>query len=115
MSDLIAPHGGKLINRQVQGAEATALADKAKSLPQVKLNVRSEADLEMVAVGAFSPLTGFLGNADYSSVVKDMHLTNNGGVPWSLPITLTASRDDAKSYEGKQVALVSEEGIPLAI
>src|SRR5688500_6468036 len=93
--NLIAPHAGKLINRQVECAEAQALADKAKSLPQYQLNVRSEADLEMLAVDAFSPLTGFLGKADYSSVVKDMHLTNNGGVPWSLPITLTASREDA--------------------
>jgi len=110
---LIAPHGGALINRQAEGAEAQALADKAKSLPRVKLNIRSAADLEMLAVGAFSPLTGFLRKADYASVVKDMRLSS--GLPWSLPITLTASREDAKTYEGKQIALADEDDNLLAV
>ena len=110
---LIAPHGGKLVERIATGAEAQALADKAKSLPQVRLNIRSAADLEMISVGAFSPITGFLRKADYTSVIKDMHLA--GGAAWSLPITLTANRDDAKSYEGKQIALTDEDGTPLAV
>jgi sulfate adenylyltransferase len=110
---LIAPHGGKLVDRIATGAEAQSLADKAKGLPQVRLNMRSASDLEMIAVGAFSPITGFLGKGDYTSVVKDMHLAN--GAAWSLPITLTASREDAKLYEGKQIALTDEDGTPLAV
>ncbi len=114
MSDgLIAPHGGTLVNRVVEGAEAQALADAAKSLPAHALGMRPLSDLEMIAVGAFSPLTGFMTQADYKGVVKDMHLES--GTPWSLPVTLSASRDDAKRFEGKQIALTDEAGNRLAV
>src|SRR5581483_162105 len=114
MSDnLIAPHGGTLVNRLAEGSEAASLADKAKSLPRQQLNIRGLADLEMIAVGAFSPITGFLTQDDYRSVVKDMHLA--GGQPWSLPITLSASKEDARSFEGKQIALTDEDGNALAV
>jgi sulfate adenylyltransferase len=104
---LIAPHGGELKNQLVEGDAAKKLAEEAKSLPQLRLSIRSISDLEMIAVGAFSPLTGFLTKPDYDSVVKDMHLA--GGLPWSLPITLSASKDDARGFEGKQVALADDE------
>jgi sulfate adenylyltransferase len=114
MSDeLIPPHGGSLVDRMVSGDEAKALADKARSLPQVALGMRPLSDLEMIAVGAFSPLTGFMTSRDYHGVVNDMRLTS--GLPWSLPVTLSASKDDAKAYEGKQIALTDEAGTPLAI
>ncbi len=114
MSDgLIAPHGGTLVNRVVEGAEARSLADAAKSLPAHTLGMRPLSDLEMIAVGAFSPLTGFMTQADYKGVVKDMHLA--GGVPWSLPVTLSASKEDAKRFEGKQIALTDEAGNRLAV
>jgi sulfate adenylyltransferase len=114
MSDgLIAPHGGTLINRVVEGADAQSLADSAKSLPSLTLGVRALSDLEMIAVGAFSPLTGFMTSADYHGVVRDMHLTS--GLPWSLPVTLSATRDEAKALEGKQVALADESGNLLAV
>ncbi|HEX5368996.1 MAG TPA: sulfate adenylyltransferase [Dehalococcoidia bacterium] len=114
MSDgLIAPHGGTLINRGVEGAEARSLADAAKSLPSHALGMRPLSDLEMIAVGAFSPLTGFMNQADYLGVVRDMHLKN--GVPWSLPVTLSASKEDAKRFEGKQIALTDEDGNALAV
>ena len=114
MSDgLIAPHGGTLVNRVVEGAEARSLADTAKSLPAHTLGMRPLSDLEMIAVGAFSPLSGFMTQADYKGVVKDMHLA--GGVPWSLPVTLSASKEDAKRFEGKQIALTDEAGNALAV
>ncbi len=75
--------------------------------------MRPLSDLEMIAVGAFSPLTGFMTQADYKGVVKDMHLAS--GAPWSLPVTLSASRDDAKRFEGKQIALTDEAGNALAV
>lgn len=114
MSDgLIEPHGGSLVDRIATGAEAEALAEHAKSLPRVTLGIRPLSDLEMIAVGAFSPLTGFMTRKDYAGVVKDMHLANN--LPWSLPVTLSASKDEAKGYEGKQVALADEAGNLLAV
>ena len=113
MSGLIAPHGGTLVNRVVEGAEAQTLADKAKSLPSHALGMRPLSDLEMISVGAFSPLTGFMKQDDYQGVVRNMHLAS--GLPWSLPVTLSASREDAKRFEGKQIALTDEAGNALAV
>jgi len=114
MSDaLIPPHGGSLVDRIATGAEAQSLAETAKSLPKLSLAIRPLSDLEMIAVGAFSPLTGFMTSRDYRGVVKDMHLT--GGLPWSLPVTLSAPRDTAKSFEGRQIALTDEAGNALAV
>jgi sulfate adenylyltransferase len=110
---LIPPHGGTLVDRVVTGTEAQSLADKAKSLPRLTLGLRPLSDLEMLAVGAFSPLTGFMTRRDYQGVVKDMHLRN--GLPWSLPVTLSASKEVAKRIDGKQAALADEAGNVLAV
>ncbi|MCH7923438.1 MAG: sulfate adenylyltransferase, partial [Nitrospinae bacterium] len=86
MHGLIAPHGGKLINRVLEADESAAAEERAADLPQVALNARAISDLELIATGAFSPLEGFMGRQDYQGVIKDMRLSN--GLPWSLPITL---------------------------
>jgi len=110
----IAPHGGTLINRIVTGAARDALLDKARSLPQLQIDERAQSDVEMIAVGAFSPLTGFLGHADYRTVVDSMRLTS--GVPWSIPVTLQVSRAQAdKLKEGTEVALVDDSKTILAV
>ncbi len=110
---LIAPHGGKLVDRLAPATEAQKLADTAKSLPRLPLSMRALSDLEMIAVGAFSPLEGFMTKSDYQSVVKNMHLA--GGQPWSLPVIVSASKDEARGLEGKQVALTDEAGTALAV
>ena len=110
---LIPPHGGSLVDRVATGDEAQALAGKARSLPKLALSVRSLSDLEMIAVGAFSPLAGFMARRDYEGVVKEMHLA--GGLAWSLPITVSAGREEARGLEGKQVALTDEAGEALAV
>ena len=76
MSDIdqIAPHGGTLVNLLATGAEADALRAEAANLPKLAVSDRELADLEMLAVGALSPLTGFQGEADYHSVLDSMHL-----------------------------------------
>jgi sulfate adenylyltransferase len=104
---LVAPHGGTLVDRVVQGEEVRALAERAASLPRLDLSVRPLSDLEMLAVGAFSPLTGFMARRDYESVVKDMHLAS--GLAWSLPVTVSAPRQSAREFEGRQVALGDAE------
>ena len=110
----IAPHGGTLINRIVTGAARDALLDKARSLPQLQIDERAQSDVEMIAVGAFSPLPGFLGHADYRTVVDSMRLTS--GVPWSIPVTLQVSRAQAdKLKEGTEVALVDDGKTILAV
>lgn len=111
---LIAPHGGELVINMASEAEIVALQEKAKSLPHVTIGSRQLADLEMMAVGAYSPLGGFMGREDYLGVVNDMHLSN--GLPWSIPITLSTSAAQAEALNvGSQLALVNEQGTLQAV
>jgi len=110
----IAAHGGKLINRIIEGAEKDALLAKAASLPQITLNSREMSDLDMIACGALSPLEGFMGQKDYDSVVEKMRLAN--GVPWSIPVNLAVKKEAAEQYKvGSQIALLDPAGVVLAI
>lgn len=85
--DGIAPHGMQLINRIATPEQRQEFLEKADDLPRVQLDERAVSDLEMIAIGAFSPLTGFMAQADYDRTVTDMRLAN--GLPWSIPITLS--------------------------
>lgn len=110
----LPPHGGELIDRTVSGKERDNWLKKIDSLPRITLNDREMSDLDMIACGALSPLEGFMGKADYLSVVDNMRLIN--GLPWSLPITLAVKEENASKYPvGKEVALYSPEGEPLAV
>ena len=100
--DRIAPHGGILVNRIATLDQRQEFFDKAEVLPRVQLSDRSISDLQMIAIGALSPLKGFMNEADYRSVVKEMRLSN--GIPWSVPITLSVSEAVADKF--KQGALV---------
>ena len=102
VAQTIAPHGGRLINRLVHGEEADELRRRAADLPSLHLNARQLSDLELIASGAFSPLEGFMGPADYENVVAAMHLAN--GLPWTIPITLAAGDGDVPA-ENTEIAL----------
>jgi len=73
---LIAPHGGKLVNRVLEGQAAADAKRQAETLPAITLSTREAFDLEMIAIGAFSPLSGFMGQKDFASVCKDIRLAN---------------------------------------
>ena len=88
---LIAPHGGDLVLNMASDQEQATLRQLAKSLPQVQIGSRQLADLEMLAIGAYSPLDGFMKRNDYIGVVNEMHLSN--GLPWTVPITLSVSAE----------------------
>jgi sulfate adenylyltransferase len=60
----------------------------------VKLNSRQLSDVELIAIGAFSPLTGFMGQKDYENVVDNQRLASD--LPWTIPVTLAVSEDVAK-------------------
>ncbi len=114
MHGLIAPHGGELVNRVLEGEERDAAEEQATDLPQVALNARAISDLELIATGAFSPLEGFMNRETYLRVVKDMRLSD--GLPWSLPITLAVDADEAERLKpGHDVALVNPHGDLLAV
>jgi sulfate adenylyltransferase len=106
----IAPHGGTLVNRLVVGEEARRALERAGTLPFVTLDPRGVADLELLATGAYSPLTGFMGPADYRRVLHEMRLAD--GLPWSLPITLRVT--DAKGLRST-VALGTADGTILGL
>ncbi|MEO3704723.1 sulfate adenylyltransferase [Trichormus azollae] len=91
--DAIAPHGGELINRVASSEQREVFLSKADFLPRVTLDERAISDLEMIAIGGFSPLIGFMNQADYDRVVTEMRLAN--GLVWSIPITLSVTEENA--------------------
>jgi len=106
-SETIAPHGGTLIDLLLTGDEAAKASQEAEHLPKVAIGRRELSDLEMLAVGALSPLTGFVGEKDYHSVLEDMHLSN--GLVWTIPVTLSVDEEEAKRIGGaSRIALVSD-------
>jgi len=86
MNDTISPHGGKLVNRILEGEKRQEAQKKAENLKSIKVSPRIVSDIELIAVGALSPIEGFMGKEDYDSVVGDMRLSN--GLPWTIPVTL---------------------------
>ncbi len=107
--EIIAPHGGHLVQRVATPEEKQEFLDQASRLPRVRLSERSLSDLVTIAIGGFSPLAGFMDSDDYESVVREMRLAN--GLPWSIPITLPVSEEVADSLsEGKWVRLDDPNG-----
>jgi sulfate adenylyltransferase len=114
-SDAIAPHGnGELVDLRVAERDRPQIRSYAEKLPLVTLNARDLADLEMLATGAFSPLSGFMSEADYTSSRDRMRLAS--GVPWSIPITLGVEEAAARGLaSGQDLALGSEDGDRIAL
>ena len=114
-SDPISPHGGaELIELKVPASEQPRLRAYAEKLPSVTLNARDLADLEMLATGAFSPLAGYMAEADYTRSCDEMRLAS--GVPWSIPITLGVEEGLAQGFSrGQDVALASDDGSRIAL
>ncbi len=107
MNDLIAAHGGTLVNRVRSLAELGLSTIDLEQLPNLELNERNFADLECIATGVYSPLTGFVGFADYKQILLEMRLSN--GLPWSIPITLASE----KALAGKVV--LTKNQVPVGI
>ena len=99
---MINPHGGPLVDRMVPHPE-----ELDATLTTITLSRRSQSDLEMIATGACSPLTGFMSQQDYSSVVEEMRLAN--GSVWSIPITLPISAEQVSNLKGVEEATLSTE------
>jgi sulfate adenylyltransferase len=102
-SHLVSPHGGELVDRTGERP------DGLESLEAVRLTPRELADLDMLASGALSPLTGFMAQADYERVVEEMRLSS--GLAWALPVCLAVP--EAPSTD--RVALADEQGRALAV
>jgi sulfate adenylyltransferase len=114
-NDPISAHGdGDLVDLKAPAAEQSKFRADAEKLAIVTVGAREIADLEMLASGAFSPLTGFMGEADYIRSRDDLRLAS--GIPWSIPITLGVDEATAHSLApGNEVALATESGVRIAI
>jgi sulfate adenylyltransferase len=102
-AQLIKPHGGVLVERVGERPEGV------EALDTVRLTSRELSDLDMLASGALSPLTGFMGREDYGRVLEEMRLVS--GLPWALPVCLAVEQAPA----GARIALADETGRPLAV
>ncbi|OYE04243.1 sulfate adenylyltransferase [Nostoc sp. 'Peltigera membranacea cyanobiont' 232] len=112
--DAIAPHGGQLVNRIATPEQRAEFLSKADFLPRVQLDDRAVSDVEMIAIGAFSPLTGFMNQEDYDRTVTEMRLAN--GLVWSIPITLSVSEEVASPLqEGSLIRLDNSRGEFIAV
>src|SRR5947209_8629831 len=99
---LNTPYGGSLVTLIVDDARAAEMKGTAQDFASLTLDERGLCDLELLATGGFSPLTGFLGKADYTRVVGEMRLAD--GTLWPLPVTLPVHPGDGIA-EGRPLAL----------
>jgi len=107
---LVSPHGKekKLKPLLLTGDELSEEKEKAKRLPQVTMTSRETSDLIMLGIGAFTPLSGFMGKEDWKGVCATY--TRSDGIFWPIPITLSTTREQAERLkEGQAIALIDEE------
>lgn len=113
---MIAPHGGKLVNRVLEGSDRQKALEKARAAPKIPVARELIQDIQNIANGVFSPIEGFLNEADFNKSTNEMRLTT--GVPWTIPIVLDVDKptaDSLKDYaaitddSGKIYALVTVE------
>jgi len=108
----ILPHGGVLINRLASEEQRAELLREAKELPAIIINNWTISDLDLIGVGAFSPLEGFMNEADYKSVVERIRLSDSN--VWSIPITRALLRDGIcppPEFSRPEVASILIEGM----
>ena len=110
-SPLIAPHGGKLVNRVLNDPPDKGYLDK---LPKIMLDQNKQMDVEQISVGTYSPLEGFMGQEDFLSILDNMRLAN--GIIWPLPIVLDVPEKTADRLSiGDVIGLTDEVGEVMAL
>ncbi len=108
------PHGGTLINLLVDENRREELRAASKGWISWDLTARQLCDLELLITGGFSPLQGFMGQADYESVCSTMRLEN--GVIWPIPVVLDLPAEFVRKLRaGASIALRDPEGVILAV
>jgi len=114
MSKLVPPHGGGSLKPLLlpEGERPDALA-RAETLPRIQVSSREVSDLFMLGMGAYTPLDGFMGEADWRGVCTDMAMAD--GLFWPIPITLSCDQTDADGLAlGDKVARADADGAVVA-
>ena len=112
--NLIVPHGGRLVDLLVSEERASELSAPDRGVPQWSLTPRQLNDIELLLNGGFSPLQGFMTQADYDPVAAGMRLAD--GTLWPMPITLDVTEEVAKSLDtGGELELRDPEGVLIAV
>jgi hypothetical protein len=88
------PHGGSLVNRVLEGRAREQWLELAIKLPKIQLNSRQLSGVELISIGAFSPLESFMNQQNYPAVLADKRLPN--GLPWTIPVALVVSKEAAE-------------------
>ncbi|MCL7411754.1 MAG: sulfate adenylyltransferase [Methanosarcinaceae archaeon] len=107
------PHGGKLIDRTLSESDAKNILDRADKYQSIGIDIDLVKDVENIASGLFSPLEGFLSEADYESVLFNKRLTND--LAWTIPIVLDVTEEQAKSLKSGYDVILSFEDTPIAL
>jgi sulfate adenylyltransferase len=109
MAGMVDPHGAKALQpRLLAGESLAAERARARTLPRVRISSRERGDLVMLGIGGFTPLEGFMGEADWRGVCDAMTLAEGAskGLFWPIPITLSTDAATAGGIrEGAEVAL----------
>jgi len=110
----ITPHGGALVNRLLSGDALSAAKKKAETLSKIKVDTYIAFEIDGIAKGIFSPLTGFMNEAQTRSVMDTMLLSKD--IPWTFPILLSVSQAEADTLSvGQEVAIEDDRGDIVAI
>lgn len=110
----ITPHGGELINRLVPESKRSDLLKETASLLHIEVDAYAAFDIDGIAKGMFSPLTGFMGAEETQRVLDTMEL--RPGIPWTIPILLPVTADVAATIEpGGKIAIDDDRGVTVAI
>jgi len=102
-----------LVNRIVEGEARQALLEAARQAPAIALDAWALSDVEMIAIGGFSPLEGFMTRQDYERVVQECRLKS--GQVWTIPVTLVVDAQTAKGLSAKSDAALVSHGHVVAI
>jgi sulfate adenylyltransferase len=117
MDQLVRPHGKEKVLKPLllEGTELGDERERAKSLKRLIITSRETGDAIMMGIGGFTPLTGFMGRADWKGVCTDMKMAD--GTFWPIPITVSCTAEEAAALrEGQEITLVDEEtGVDMAI
>lgn len=107
------PHGGRLVYRVAKGSRRERLIDEAHEVPRIVVDKDSVIDVENIAYGVYSPLTGFLCRDDFENVLGDMRLSND--VPWTMPIVLDVDEDTRGGFDVGDTVSLFYSDVPVAL